>query len=197
MSIRIFYKSACGYFSNSTNLFNVFNSQKRKKLQQTHFVRRSPLVTVVLSDAPDVVENDVKVRDRVTTEKPQSEETTTTFVPPPFDCDFNFQTVLFCEALKELDIMETHVHYDEDVNIVIYKNKAFKPILPLCVIKECAFNNASVNVNGDKWCNAFDRKPTDLKRDEKYDQCVVRLLNTVLLQRLPTASEVRFPPQRP
>ena len=48
-------------------------------------------MTVVLSDAPDVVENDVKVRDRVTTEKPQSEETTTTFVPPPFDCDFNFQ----------------------------------------------------------------------------------------------------------
>ena len=151
---------------------------------------------VVLSDAPDVVENDVKVRDRVTTEKPQIEETTT-FVPPPFDCDFNFQTVLFCEALKELDIMETRVQYDEDVNIVIYKNKAFKPILPLCVIKECAFNNASVNVNGDKWCNAFDRKPTDLKRDGKYDQCVIRLLNTVLLQRLPRGSEVRFLQRRP
>ena len=153
------------------------------------------VVVNLLSDAPDA-ENDVKVRDRVTTEKPQIEETTT-FLPPPFDCDFNFQTVLFCEALKELDIMETRVQYDEDVNIVIYKNKAFKPILPLCVIKECAFSKASVNVNGDKWCNAFDRKPTDLKRDEKYDQCVVRLLNTVLLQRLPTASEVRFPPQRP
>ena len=119
-------------------------------------------------------------------------EETTTFVPPPFDCGFNFQTVLFCEALKELDIRETHVHYDENVGLMIYKNKAFKPVLPLCVIKECGFNNASVDIDGDRWCNAFHRKPTGLKRDGKYDQCVVKLFNTVLLQRLPRASEVSF-----